>query len=419
MRTTIQVSEELRKRLRVFASNRGVSYEESLNDFMDMFQSLVPFKNEWEFAEWFEKNLDQFGFKRIVEKKKGFPDYKLEDANGKLKRVELELMGIDFIRHKHDPKKVDMIVCVYSDRNDISGVPVLSVVESPKDLDGLTSRKRRCSISLDRELVEMIKRVAMDEGVSVSNYVESFLKEYFESSTTCVILAGGRPERLFIKELNTYRPLVDIGGRTLIEDIVSKCSNSGFRNIIIIGFRRVLSMLRKILLNGEKYNAKITYIEEAKELGSGKTLKLARGYLKTDFLFLPCDHYFDFDLKKLREFHAANNGLVTLGIHTRTNFDWRGGIVELEGDKIIDFEERPKKPRTFLSSVFIGFMKKDIFYLIPPNNEYCSLQENIFPVLAKKGELFGYPVAGNWVNIHTKADVEKAKSMNKNSSAVK
>jgi len=130
VRTTIQISEELRKRLKVLASYRDISYEEALKDFIDMFQSMVPFQNEWELAEWFEKNIDRFGFKRIVEKKEGFPDYKIEDIYGKIKRVELELIGTDFIRHKHDPKKVDIIVCVYSDKDDIEGVPVLSIIEA-------------------------------------------------------------------------------------------------------------------------------------------------------------------------------------------------------------------------------------------------------------------------------------------------
>jgi NDP-sugar pyrophosphorylase family protein len=154
-------------------------------------------------------------------------------------------------------------------------------------------------------------------------------------------------------------------------------------------------------------------VEEKKELGSAKTLELVRGYLKTDFLFLPCDHYFDFDLKDLYEFHLAHNGIVTLGVHVGTSFDWKSGVVEMIGYKVVDFEEHPKKPKTYLSSVFVGFMKKGIFNHIPPGDIYWSIQENIFPKLAKDGKLVGYPIAGNWVNIHSKEDVEKARNMNK------
>jgi NDP-sugar pyrophosphorylase family protein len=224
---------------------------------------------------------------------------------------------------------------------------------------------------------------------------------------TAVILAGGNPEKLLIKELDTYRPLVKIGERKLIEDVISKCRESGFVNIYIVGFASLVAKLYETLGNGKKYGVNITYVEENKELGSAKTLELVKNYIKADFLFLPCDHWFDFDLKKLYEFHLSQNGIVTLGIHTRTTFDWRAGIVELDGYKIINFEEHPKKPKTKLSSIFIGFARPDVFNYIPPGEVRWSLQENLFPRLAKEGKLVGYPIAGNWVNIHTKQDVEK------------
>lgn len=412
MRTTIQISEELRKRLRILASYRDISYEEALKDFIDMFQSIIPFQNEWEFADWFEKNLERFGFKRIIEKKKGFPDYKLEDIEGKVKRVELELIGTDFIRHKHDPKKVDTIICVYSDRDEIAGIPTLSIVEGPRKPGEIIGRKQRISVTLDAEIIKEIVREMKESGAkSLSGFVEAIIKEYIEGMATCVILAGGNPKKLFIKEVDAYRPLVDIGKRKLIEDIILKCKNAGFRNIIIVGFQEIISNLYVTLGNGERYGVRLTYLEEAKELGSAKTLDLVKKYIKTDFLFLPCDHWFDFDLKKLQQFHFEQNGTVTLAIHTRTSFDWKTSVVEMDGYRIVNYEEQPKKPKTHLISTFIGIMKRDALNLIPPGEVYWSLQGNMFPKLAKEGKLVGYPISGNWVNVHTKDDIEKIKKL--------
>lgn len=210
------------------------------------------------------------------------------------------------------------------------------------------------------------------------------------------------------KELNTYRPLVKIRKNTLIEETILNCRKAGFDNVIIIGFASLIARLYEVLGDGTKYGVGITYVEEKKELGSAKTLELAKNYLKNDFLFLPCDFYFDFDIKKLLEFHRSHNGIVTLGIHAGTSYDWRKGIVQMDGYKIIDYEEKPKKPKTHLVAVFIGFMKPEIFDHIPPGEVFWSLQENVFPKLAKEGKLVGYPIAGNWVNIHTKEDLKKA-----------
>lgn len=272
--------------------------------------------------------------------------------------------------------------------------------------------KVRVSLSLSEELVKEIdSRIDGLHIRSRSDAIERILKEFVTTRKTAVFLAGGDPKKLTVKKLNTIRPLVDIGRKKLIEDIISKCREAGFVNIIIVGSSSIITKLFEVLNKGEKYGVKIIYVQETKNLGTAKTLELAREYLKSDFLFLPCDHYFDFDLKKLHEFHLINGGLVTLAVHTRRNFEWSHGVVDMEGYKIIDFEETPKKAKTYLSSTFIGFMKNDVFNLIPPGDVQWSLQKNVFPKLAKEGKLIGYPVAGNWVNVHTKEDVDKVLNM--------
>jgi NDP-sugar pyrophosphorylase family protein len=272
--------------------------------------------------------------------------------------------------------------------------------------------KKRISITLDEKLIKQIDLIIDEVNVrSRSEAIEKLIKERIVERKTAVILAGGNPEKLFIKELNVYRPLVNIGRKKLIEDILLKCREAGFVNIIIVGFASLISKLYEVLGSGEKYGVNLTYVEESKELGSAKTLELAKKYLKSDFLFLPCDHWFDFDLKKLYEFHLMHNGTVTLAIHARTAFDWKTSVVVLDGYRIVDYEEFPKKPKTHLISIFIGVVKPEIFNYIPPGEIYWSLQKDLFPKFAKEGKLIGYPISGNWVNVHSKEDVEKVKSL--------
>ncbi len=268
--------------------------------------------------------------------------------------------------------------------------------------------KERVSLTLDSKIIKEVD--GMVDGIIVrsrSSAIEKVLKDHLVERKTAILLAGGNPDKIFIKELDCYRPLAKIGKVRLIEDIISKCRSAGFNNIIIVGFPIVISRLYETLGNGEKYDVSIVYVEESKELGTAKTLEHARKYLKTDFLFLPCDHWFDFDIKKLYDFHLLNNGIATLAVHTRTSFDWKTSVVELDGYKIVNYEEFPKKPKTHLISMLIGFMKPEVFNYIPPGEVYWSLQEHIFPKLAGMGKLNGYPIAGKWVNVHNTNDIKK------------
>jgi hypothetical protein len=84
------------------------------------------YDTEREFREWFEDNLDHFGFKRIILSQEACPDYVLETETGEILRVETELFAANFISHGHDPRQVDKIVACFSEEDHIGGIPVLA-----------------------------------------------------------------------------------------------------------------------------------------------------------------------------------------------------------------------------------------------------------------------------------------------------
>ena len=118
----------------------------------------------------------------------------------------------------------------------------------------LLDMKERVSLSIDSKIIEEVDSLV--DGVIVrsrSDAVEKILKEHVIDRKSAVILVGGNPEKLFIKELGTYRPLVKVGKKRLIEDILLKCREAGFVNILIIGFSSIISKLYEVLGNGNKY----------------------------------------------------------------------------------------------------------------------------------------------------------------------
>lgn len=84
------------------------------------------YDTEQEFREWFEDNLNHFGFKRIILSQDPCPDYVVETETGEVLRVEVELFAANFIIHGHDPRQVDRIVACFSAEDQIVGIPVLA-----------------------------------------------------------------------------------------------------------------------------------------------------------------------------------------------------------------------------------------------------------------------------------------------------
>jgi NDP-sugar pyrophosphorylase family protein len=85
------------------------------------------------------------------------------------------------------------------------------------------------------------------------------------------------------------------------------------------------------------------------------------------------------------------------------------GVVEMAGDQIIGYEEKPKNPKTFLTSAFISICDPKIFDYIPKGNVKWVLQTDIFPRLVKEKKLYGCLISGTAVNIHSAKDLDKIK----------
>jgi len=85
------------------------------------------FHTEKKFRDWFEKNLNIVGVKRIILSQEVCPDYVVEMENGDIAKIEAELFAINFKYHKHNPSKADYILACFSKEEKVEGVPVIAI----------------------------------------------------------------------------------------------------------------------------------------------------------------------------------------------------------------------------------------------------------------------------------------------------
>jgi len=259
--------------------------------------------------------------------------------------------------------------------------------------------KERISLSISGELLKQLDRDVDGNMIkSRSEAVEGIIAKHISNKKKAVILAGGNDKNLLSGSIP--RPLLKINGITLIEDTLAKVRKAGFEDIILVGSKEILSEIYKTI--GEN---QITYVEEKTHQGTAKTLQLTKDHIRSTFLFLPCDHYFELDLKAMEEYHKKNRGVATLAVYAGTKFEWtKSSIVEVEGNKITKYIEHPKVNTSHLTSLMIGFAEPELFELIPRSDIPYSLQEDVFPELAKQENLIGFIFSGTWKNIHSELD---------------
>ncbi len=248
--------------------------------------------------------------------------------------------------------------------------------------------------------------------ISRSLAIEKLLRDSLEKERYCVILAGGPSKNLWVKELSTFRPLVKINGITLIEHILSEAIKSGYRKILVAGSKELNTAIFNVVGNGKHLGCDVIYVNEKEPKNTANTLSLAKDYVKDTFLFIPCDHFFDFDLKKLEKIHEHNNFAVTLAIYGGAKSDHKTAMVELDGNDITNYWEFPESRETNLISTLIGFAEPEIFNMIP--NSSASLQGDVCVKLVSQKKLGGVLLRGNFVNVHTKKEVDLIKTLRGN-----
>ena len=268
--------------------------------------------------------------------------------------------------------------------------------------------KKRISITISDDVVKKLDAVV--DGLNIrsrSEALETIAARFLDANKIAVFLGGGETEKLKISGM--LKPLIKIRGKPLIVHNIERLKNAGFKKIYFIANSQLIGECFKVLSNGSSYGVDINYIEEKKPLGNAKTLQLVESHIKSPFLVLPVDNYFDFDLSYLSRIHSLHGAVITLAVQSTRESLSDLGVVEMAGDQIIGYEEKPKNPKTFLTSAFISICDPKIFDYIPRGNVKWVLQTDIFPRLVKERKLYGCLISGTAVNIHYAKDLDKIK----------
>ena len=210
-----------------------------------------------------------------------------------------------------------------------------------------------------------------------------------------LILCGGRGKRLrpFTDEIP--KPLLEIHGKPIIEYQIDFFRRHGIEDIILCsGYKHELFK--------EKY-PELTHSIEKEGLGTAGAIKNAKKLIKGDFIVTNGDNIFSFNFRKmLKKFEDVKNPLLAL---TRLVSPY--GIVELEGERVVSFKEKPELNHWINAGITI-FTYESLDYF----PEVGSLEYDVYPKLAKDRKLFAFKMMeGFWLAVDTPKDLERAKEL--------
>lgn len=224
-----------------------------------------------------------------------------------------------------------------------------------------------------------------------------------------VILAGGFGTRLSHVVSDVPKPMAPIKEKPFLEYIIKTLKKQGFDSFIFLtGYKsECIEKHFKDLKNAE-------FIKEETALGTGGAILNAYDKLDDEFYVINGDTFFDIDYSILENF--GKDKPITLALRYTNNIE-RYGFVEIDDYYVIkSFLEKGKLPENRID----GFINGGIYYVhksvLKPyadkfNNEFISLETEIFPKLLGNNDLYGLPMGGCFIDIGIPEDYYRAQDL--------
>lgn len=270
--------------------------------------------------------------------------------------------------------------------------------------------KERITITLDKELIGQIdKRINGDDIKNRSQEIELILKRALgtEMPKKAVILAGGQGTRLKPLTDNIPKALIDVHGRTITEHLFDLFKKYGIRDIILsVGYMK--EKIKNYFGDGSKFGVNIMYIEEDEPLGTAGPLRLAKDMLSESFIVSNGDELKKINIPRMFRLHKRKEALVTIAL-TTVDDPSHYGVARLDGSRIVEFVEKPKKEEAPSNLINAGFyiIEPEVIDMIPDG--FVMFEKDVFPKLAKQGKVRGFPFSGQWFDTGNFERYETAK----------
>jgi NDP-sugar pyrophosphorylase family protein len=263
--------------------------------------------------------------------------------------------------------------------------------------------KEKISITLDESVIDGIKTIV--DGIYIRNTsqaIEYLLKKTLSGNNKAVFLCGGGNS--VRTESGKLRPTMPFMKSTVIAHNIRFLKNNGFSEVLIIARKPNLSEIELALSKEKITGIDIKYIETIEPTqGSMDTLRVS-GVLTGTTLFAFGDIiFFNNNIQNFWKTHLLYKGTATLYIQSFVKKSGHAGVVSMEGNQITSFVQKSGQDFSLIhfSAVFIA--EPSIL-----DYEGASLEDDIFPKLAKKKELIGYMSEHPIHHFHNEEEVKIA-----------
>lgn len=183
---------------------------------------------------------------------------------------------------------------------------------------------------------------------------------------TGIILAAGYATRMYPLTLNFPKPLLEVGGKKIIDHLLEDGERSGIERFIVVSNHKFISLFREWAEG--KDNVMVLddgSVDNEHRIGAVKDIEFAieKAGINDDTLILAGDNVLDFSLSSFIEY-GKKKGTSCIMRHRESDKARlrKTGVVTIDqSDLVLSMEEKPKEPKSeWAVPPFYYYVKEDL-----------------------------------------------------------
>ena len=214
-----------------------------------------------------------------------------------------------------------------------------------------------------------------------------------------VLMAGGKGERLRPLTLTVPKPLLEVGGRPIIDYNIEELRRCGIRNIYV-----TVNYLREQIIEHFSGDGDVTCVEEPCRLGTMGSLTLVEGLRHDNLILMNSDLLTTLDFERMFIHHEESGAEVTVAA-IPYNVSVPYAIMTIEGDRVTGLTEKPTF--NYFANAGVYIMRRSLISEMK-RGEYLDAPDFLQTLMDAGRKVACFPIEGIWVDIGSPDDFRYA-----------
>ena len=209
-----------------------------------------------------------------------------------------------------------------------------------------------------------------------------------------IFMVGGLGTRLLPLTANVPKPMLEIGGRPILEHALVSLIEQGFRNFYF-AINHLGEMVENHFGDGSRWCVSINYVREPQRMGTAGALSLLPERPTQPLLVMNGDIMTKLHFNQLMDAHAKCDAAATVCVR---NYDYQVpfGVARISNDRLVAIDEKPVM-RHFVSAGIYVIDPSVLDYI--PVNRFYDMPDLLDHLLAIQKHVSVFPITEYWLDV--------------------